>query len=148
MAVTAGLFAGCSALLAASLAWPVRSGLVAAEEDLAAEWLLSASPAFSGSLVDEGGFEADNDFDVDCDDRSGCFGSVDFDVEGALCHRLLVDGGVGVAPDVPGEVTLLHFTCDKGKELAVLRPDDISSGSTPGGSGSVGSSSCASGSLE
>lgn len=73
---------------------------------------------------------------------------MDFEVEGALCHRLLVDGGTGVTPDVLEEPTLLHFTCDRGKELAVFRPDDISSGSTPGGSGSVGSSSCASGSLE
>lgn len=61
VAVAAGLFNGCSALLAASFAWLVRSGLVVAEEDLATSRLLSASPAFSGSLVDADGFEADDD---------------------------------------------------------------------------------------
>lgn len=148
VAVTAGLFAGCSALLAASLAWLVRSDLAVTEDDLATDGPLSVSPVFSGSLVDADGFDADDNCDVDWDERSDCFDSVGFDVEGALCHRLLVDGGTGVVPDVLEEPTLLHLTCDRGKELAVFRPDDISSGSTPGGSGSVGSSSCASGSLE
>lgn len=146
--VAAGLFAACSALLLASLAWLMRSDLVVAEEDLATDGPLSTSSVFSGSLEEADSFEADDDCDADCDERSGCFCSVDFDVEGALCHRLLVDGGTCVTPDALEEPTLLHLTCDKGKELAVFRPDDISSGSTPGGRGSVGSSSCANGSLE
>lgn len=135
---------------ASSLAWFARSDLddiEDPEDGFAAGGPLPAWSAFlSDSLVATGGLDADDDCDNDCDVWLCCFDSAAFDEEGAF--HLLEEGGVGATPDVLDELMLLHLTCVRGTELAVLRPEDISSGSTPGGSGSVGSSSCARGSLE
>lgn len=74
--------------------------------------------------------------------RDGCFASLGLPgpAPGVLCEALAVEDG-GAAPGLPDEPRLDHLTWDRGRELAVFRPDDISSGSTPGGRGSVGSSS-------
>lgn len=73
--------------------------------------------------------------------RDGCFTSLALpEAAGALCEVLAAEDG-GAAPGLPDEPMLDHLTWDRGRELAVFRPDDISSGSTPGGRGSVGSSS-------
>lgn len=77
---------------------------------------------------------------VPCDEeweeaRACCFASLGLlEATGVLCDALAAEG-------LSDALMLDHLTCDRGSELAVFRPDDISSGSTPGGRGSVGSSS-------
>lgn len=84
---------------------------------------------------------------VPCDDeweepRAGCFASLALpEVAEALCDALEAGDEGGADPGLPDAPMLDHLTWDRGSELAVFRPDDISSGSTPGGRGSVGSSS-------
>lgn len=83
-----------------------------------------------------------------CDDeweepRAGCFASLALPeaAEEALWDALAAGDDGGADPGLPDAPMLDHLTWDRGSELAVFRPDDISSGSTPGGRGSVGSSS-------
>lgn len=84
---------------------------------------------------------------VPCDDeweepRASCFASLTLpEVAEALCDALAAGDEGGATPGLPDAPMLDHLTWGRGSELAVFRPDDISSGSTPGGRGSVGSSS-------